>query len=210
MEKRFNIYTINNSVVIKKDDSKFCIEKGCDGDIWFHSPNGTEELDISFYSRIEPEEGECYAIFKSLMKSIFGRFMLDGDYNDENSYLPKDFINLDNKIITWHSDTNAENTLKIQNDDRKIKIKFINTNNKENYNLPIRVRIRTSGSSYGNYFKEFESFFREISRFAEKNKTQEEANQRSDTYVEQSTSNSESKEEKSILRKTIKQLFNRK
>lgn len=209
MDKKFEIYNINNCVIIRKEDSEICIEKRCDGDIWFHSPKGNEELNIAFHSRREPEEEDCYTIFKSLMKSIFGRYVLNDDYKDEYSYLPKDFIDLDNKVMTWHSDTIAENTLKIQYDSQVITISLIRTDNKD-YDSPIRVRVRTSGSSYGHYFEEFEIFFREITRFSEKNKTQEEANQRSDTYVEQSTSNSESKEEKSILRKTIKQLFNRK
>ena len=176
MVKNFEVQNIDNCVVIRKGDSNICIDRGCDGDIWFHSPKGNEELNIASHSRREPEEDECYKILKSLMKSIFGRYILSNDYKDKYSNIPKDFIDLENKVVTWHSDSLDENTLKIQYDENKIKIGLVRTDKKEDYNIPIRVRIRTNGSSYGNYYEEFETFFDEITKFAESNKIKEEVN----------------------------------
>ena len=85
------------------------------------------------------------------MKSIVGRYLLSGDSEDEYSFLPKDFIDLENKIITWHSDTERDNILQLQFRDREIVVSVVKNNdskNKNSYNS-IKVRIRTSGSVYG-------------------------------------------------------------
>lgn len=111
------------------------------------------------------------------MKSIVGRYLLSGDSEDEYSFLPKDFIDLENKIITWHSDTERDNILQLQFRDREIVVSVVKNNdskNKNSYNS-IKVRIRTSGSVYGYYYQEFERFYSELSRFAyqiESSKTQ--------------------------------------
>ena len=172
MEKRFEIQNINNDIIIIKDDSKIIIDKGCDGDIWFHSPNGNKELNISFYSRMEPEEGECYKILNSLMKSIIGRYMLD----DERDWLPEDFIDFDNKVITWHSDCDLEDVLQFQYTNKEIKIKVFRIDNMVDHEKPIRIRIRTTASPYCNYYEEIEEFYREINRFARNNTNQEKNN----------------------------------
>ena len=123
------------------------------------------------------------------MKSIFGRYVLDDHYTYEYSCLPKDFIDLDNKVMTWHSDTIAEDTLKIQYDNQIMSINLIRTNS-EDYTHPISVRIRTSGSSYGLYFEEFKTFFREITRVAENSQIQEESSQKLHTCEQQNVKRS--------------------
>ena len=112
------------------------------------------------------------------MKSIIGRYILNGDDKDGYSSLPKDFINLDNKTITWHSDSEYDNMLQLQLKEKELIISIIigNNSNNRNYSNSTKVRIRTSGSSYEYYYKEFERFYDELSSFAysiELNKTQD-------------------------------------
>lgn len=162
MDNNFEIKYDYNNVIIKKDGTKFSIEKGLDGDIWFNSANSNIKLSISFYSRNQ-EEWRSYVIFENLMKSMVGRFILNGDDKDEYGVLPKDFIDLDSKTITWHSDSEKDNKLQLQFGEKEIIVSI--TNNKT-YNNAIKVRIRTSGSSYKYYYQEFARFFNEISSFA--------------------------------------------
>lgn len=167
MDNFFEIKYCNDSVIIKKNGISFSVEKGPDGDIWFNSLDSNIELPISYYSRNQ-DEFQSYIIFEYLMKSIVGRYLLSGDSEDEYSFLPKDFIDLENKIITWHSDTERDNILQLQFRDREIVVSVVKNNdskNKNSYNS-IKVRIRTSGSDYGYYYQEFERFYSELSRFA--------------------------------------------
>lgn len=167
MDNFFEIKCVNNGVIIGKNGTSFSIEKGLDGDIWFNSANSNIELPINFYSRNQ-DEFQIYIIFEYLMKSIVGRYLLNGDSEDEHNFLPKDFIDLDNKIITWHSDTGQDNILQLQYRDKKIVVSVFKDNNSKNsnYNNSIKVRIRTSGSNYEYYYQEFIRFYNELSRYA--------------------------------------------
>ncbi len=107
--------------------------------------------------------GGSYIIFESLMKLIVGRFVLTGDYKDEFCMLPDDFIDLETKTITWHSDSGVDNVLKLQYDEKSIKLFIMKS---KNDNVVNTVRIRTDGSSYGYYYQEFEKFFKELYSFA--------------------------------------------
>lgn len=167
MDNFFEIKCVYNGVIIGKNGTSFSIEKGPDGDIWFNSANSNIELPINFYSRNQ-DEFQIYIIFEYLMKSIVGRYLLNGDSEDEHNFLPKDFIDLDNKIITWHSDTGQDNILQLQYRDKKIVVSVFKDNNSKNsnYNNSIKVRIRTSGSNYEYYYQEFIRFYNELSRYA--------------------------------------------
>ena len=165
---KFEVNCVYRGIIIKKNNSTFSIEKGADGDIWFNSNGNGMQMPISFYSR-EQEEWQCYTIFENLMKLIFGRFILDGDYNDEYSFLPKNFINLDDKTIIWHSDTQEDDILQLQLTEKEIIVSL--TRDKKinsSFNNSIKVRIRTSGSEYGRYYQEFEKFYSELSLFVNK------------------------------------------
>lgn len=175
MDNFFEIKYCNNGVIVEKNGTNFSVEKGPDGDIWFNSSNSNIELPISYYSRNQ-DEFQSYIIFEYLMKSIVGRYLLSGDNEDEYSFLPKDFIDLENKIITWHSDTEQDNVLQLQFRDKEIEVSIFKDDNTKNsnYNNSIKVRIRTSGSDYGYYYQEFVRFYNELSRYAyqvESNKT---------------------------------------
>lgn len=168
MEDNFEIkHGYGHSIIIEKDETTFSIEKGSDGDIWFNSSNGNITLPISFYSRSQ-EEWRCYVVFENLMKLIVGRYILNDDDKDEYNILPKDFIDLEKKTITWHSDSEKDNKLQLQLGKKEIIVSITRDENKGNRicdNI-IKVRIRTSGSSYEYYYQEFEKFFNELSSFA--------------------------------------------
>lgn len=173
-----NIFEIKNGysgIIVEKNGTSFSVEKGPDGDIWFNSLNNIE-LPIGLYS-INQEEWRSYLIFENLMKAIVGRYVLSDDSKDGYSLLPKDFINLESKIITWHSDSNQDNILQLKFREKEITLSIVRDKNTSdrNSNNSIKVRIRTSGSDYGYYYQEFERFYSELSRFAyqiESSKTQ--------------------------------------
>lgn len=173
-----NIFEIKNGysgIIVEKNGTSFSVEKGPDGDIWFNSLNNIE-LPIGLYSRNQ-EEWRSYLIFENLMKAIVGRYVLSDDSKDGYSLLPKDFINLESKTITWHSDSNQDNILQLKFREKEITLSIVRDKNTSdrNSNNSIKVRIRTSGSDYGYYYQEFERFYSELSRFAyqiESSKTQ--------------------------------------
>lgn len=167
MDNSFVIKHGYNSVSIEKDGTKFSVEKGPDGDIWFNSANNNIKLPINFYSR-NRKELKSYIIFENLMKSIVGRYILNGDDKDEYNILPKDFIDLKRKTITWHSDSEKDNKLQLQFGEKEIIVSITREENTSNrtYNNAIKIRIRTSGSSYEYYYQEFERFFNELLSFA--------------------------------------------
>ncbi len=167
MDNNFEIKHGYRGIIIEKDEMTFRVEKGIDGDIWFSSANSDIKLPISFYSDYQ-EEWESYVIFENLMKSIVGRYILNGDDKEKYGILPRDFVNLENKTITWHSDGETDDKLQLQFGEKEIIVSIIrdeNTRN-QNYNKVIKVRIRTSGSSYEYYYQEFERFFDDLSSFA--------------------------------------------
>lgn len=91
------------------------------------------------------------------MKLIIARSIL----REDTEFLPEDFIDLENKVITWHSDSEYDNVLKIKYNGR-----FINVSLIKDEKVPERdsnmIRIRTSGSEYGTYHQEFSKFFRNL------------------------------------------------
>lgn len=166
MDNNFDIKRGYNSIFIEKNGTTVSVSKGPDGDIWFNSLSGDISLPISFYSR-DHKEWQSYVIFENLMKLIVGRYILSGDNKDEYSTLPEDFIDLENKTITWHSDSENNNKLQLKFGEKEIIVSITKDENaiKTTYDNAIKVRIRTSGSSYETYYKEFEKFFSELSIF---------------------------------------------
>ena len=166
MDSNFDIRTFYNNVVLEKDGSTFSIERGTDGDIWF-SANEDIKLAINFSSR-NRKEWQSFIIFENLMKLIIGRYVLNDDNKEEYSILPEDFVNLENKIITWYSDGEKNNKLQLQFKEKQIEVTLTrdeNTSKLASYN-PLNVRIRTSGSKYEYYYQEFEIFFNELFNYA--------------------------------------------
>ncbi len=166
MDNVFEIKRGYSSITVEKNGTKFSVEKSPDGDIWFNSLNDIE-LAIDFYSN-DQKEWRSYVIFERLMKLIVGKYILSNDEKNEYSSLPKDFVDLEGKSIIWHSDSEIDNILRLQFNENKITVSIVQGKRKSNRNSnsAIRVRIRTNGSDYGNYYQEFECFFYEFFNFA--------------------------------------------
>lgn len=175
--KDFTIRKSNQSIILEKDNQTFSISQGLDDDIYFSTNQNELVFDLNFSSRNYPE-WQTYIVFEYLMKSIIGRYILNEDNKKEYSHLPKDFIDLDKKIITWHSDSGTDNILNLEYIDNKI-IRVSLTkdkDSKEYYNNS--VRIRTSGSNYEYYYQEFLEFFRHLWMLEQRlNKPKEEIKQ---------------------------------
>lgn len=160
---KFKISRFNGSLLLEKDEKEIItISQTVDNDIWFSTSRDELTLELRLGSRTY-SEWQTYLVFSSLMKALVGRYMLDGDNGQENSRLPKDFIDLDNNIITWHSDSEIKNVLKLIYDNRNdtIKISMKKSEDKDSRHSTV-VRIRTDGSDYEYYYQEFLDFFKRL------------------------------------------------
>lgn len=160
-QKNFKISRRNYAIIIQKDNQGFSITQSNDDDVWFSTSQEEMNIELSLSSRNYPE-WQTYIVFEYLMKSIVGRYMLNGDNKKKYSRLPKDFIDLENKVIIWHSDSGNDNLLKLEyTENRTIKITIQKCkDSKEHYTNS--VRIRTHGSEYEYYYQEFLEFFRHL------------------------------------------------
>lgn len=132
--------------------------KNGDNDIFFSTAEEEMKIELKLESR-NYNEWQTYLVFEGLMKSIIGRYMLK-DY-DEYSYLPEDFIDLENKTIIWHSDGGTDNVLKLSYAEDTINITILKAKDARRSSGNI-VRVRTSGSDYGYYYQEFTEFYRRL------------------------------------------------
>lgn len=150
---------VNGKTIIFEDDvNSFEIFQSSDNDIWFISENPNIQCVLDFSSR-NIEEWKTFEVFSYLIKEIFGNYILE-DYNTF-TMLPDDFIDLNNKIITWHSDSGTNNVLKLAYDSKRIAISR-KKDPKASQNSNNGVRIRTSGSNYGIYYQFFIRFYKEL------------------------------------------------
>lgn len=161
MEKKFKITRRNYDIIIQKENQGFSITQSNDADIWFSTSQEEMNMDLSLSSR-NYHEWQTYIVFEYLMKSIVGRYMLNGDNEKDYSCLPKDFIDLENKVIIWHSDSGTDNFLKLEyTENRIIKITIQKCKDSKEHHTN-SVRIRTSGSENEYYYQEFLEFFRHL------------------------------------------------
>lgn len=158
--EEFKISKVNGTIILEKDNNGVAISQAVDDDIWFSTSKDEFSFELKLSSR-NYKEWQTYLVFENLMKTIIGRYMLDGDYQKEYSRLPKDFIDLENKTIIWHSDSGTDNVLKLEYDERTIKISISKSKDTKGYETNA-VRIRTSGSSYEYYYQEFTQFFHQL------------------------------------------------
>lgn len=159
-QKDFKIKLSYNTIVIEKDNKKISINQSLNSDIDFSTLYDDITLELNFSSRIYAE-WQTYMVFENLMKSIVGGYILNDDSKKSYSRLPKDFIDLNNKTIIWHSDSGIDNVLKFEYLDSIIKISISKCKTAKE-NDQNSVRIRTSGSNYGYYYQEFLYFFRQL------------------------------------------------
>lgn len=160
-QSNFKITRVNGTLVLEKDGNGFTICQGIDDDIFFTTSKEELSLDISMYSR-NYSEWQIYMVFENLMKSVVGRYILSGDSAKEDSRLPEDFINLDERIISWHSDSEFDNILKLNYDKSAITVSILKSKASSQHDTN-SVRIRTDGSNYEGYYQEFLEFFARLS-----------------------------------------------
>lgn len=158
--EEFNIRRSNNALLLSKDEQAFSISKGVDDDIWF----GTSEEETSLTIRLSSRnylEWQTYLVFEKLMKSIIGKYILEDYQDDYFPRVPKDFIDFENKTITWHSDSGTDNILTLHFDNHKITVTITKSKDAKDHTTN-SVRIRTSGSEYDTFYQEFTEFYRQI------------------------------------------------
>ena len=158
--EEFNIRRSNNALLLSKDEQTFSISKGADDDIWFGTSKEETSLTIRLGSR-NYLEWQTYLVFEKLMKSIIGKYILEGYQDDYFPRVPKDFIDFENKTITWHSDSGTDNILTLHFDNHKITITIAKSKDAKDHTTN-SVRIRTSGSEYDTFYQEFTEFYRQI------------------------------------------------
>lgn len=170
MDNSFKIEKGYGSLLIGQDGKCLGMDRRIDGDLWISSSSDLE-IPITKYNsfRYGVEETSTYNLFEKLMIVVFGRYVLK-DYGDEYSDLPKDFIDLDNKTITWHSDGGGNATLQLKAVDNQIIISILG---QEKDDKTRWVRVRTSGSEYGEYYNYFISLYRDLEKLIDRIEKQE-------------------------------------
>lgn len=158
----FKLVGTCSGVAFEKDGKRFAVAKGIDGDVWFETRDTNLSMDIDFHSR-NRSEWRSYSVFEDLLEHIIGKFILRGDTLGEYPLRYADFIDFDNKTITWHSDSGTDNVLKISYDERKVTVEIIK-DAKASSNTNNSVRIRTDGSEYGTYYQQFDDFYKDMCR----------------------------------------------
>jgi len=153
------------NITIEKDGSHINVSWSIDNDIWFSSNEELVMIPIYYSSREMP----LFNLLNSLMQSIVGKYVLDDEYKQDS--LPHDFVDLDNKIITWHSDNDNNSSLELMYENNCITISLKGDPKKGN-----SVRIRTNGSEYYYYYQLFEIFYRELLLIAKGIETEEPGN----------------------------------
>lgn len=150
--------TNNNAIILENEDSKISISEGVDGDIWFEA---TKDLVMMPINDFRGKDYKVHQLLARLMEQIVGRFVLEG--NNNSRILPEDFIDLENKIITWHSDNGSNSKLELLYEKDTITISLKGDPKSGN-----RVRIRANGSEYGYYYQYFTRFYLELLQLAYK------------------------------------------
>lgn len=164
--------TNNNAIILENEDSKLSISESIDGDIWFEA---TKDLVMMPINDFRGKDYKVHQLLARLMEQIVGRFILEG--TNESRLLPEDFIDFENKIITWHSDNGSNSRLELMYEKDTITISLKGDPKSGN-----RVRIRTSGSEYGYYYQYFTRFYLELLQLALKEAKHSPNKQISETF----------------------------
>ena len=154
------IRKVDNTISFDNDLGKILIRKFVYDDICFECDKDNTLFEIN--NSRDYKERQVYDVFRTLIFEIAGNYALD-EYKDN---LPIDFMDFDNRIITWHSDGEKDNILKLTYSDEKILLEIIKDIHAKDFN-PNRVRIRTDGSDYSHYFEHFNALFDRLSNLTE-------------------------------------------
>lgn len=143
---------------LEKEDKKLLLWQTEDKDICFcdENPDTPLEFDLKTDNYLE---GIINDKFKWLMISIFGRYLLE-DADDKESSLPKDFVDLRNKIITWHSDN--DNTLQLSYDKEAQTMRLSIVKGEKTKSPKGIVRIKKDDPTYQYYSHFFQILFNDL------------------------------------------------
>lgn len=155
-QSNIKIIDNNGAIILEKEGKKISIWQTVDDDVWIAGNEDETCFEFNLYVR-NYIESAISGKFKDLMVSIIGKYMLE-DANDRISLLPEDFIDLKNRTIIWHSDNGNDNVLKLVYEDKTIRL-FIIKGQKSKSNT---LRVRTDGSEYKYYYREFIDLFNDL------------------------------------------------
>ena len=82
MDYTLKIKCIGNHIIFEKGNQTFTIEQSSDNDIWFY----TSEKELTFtlkLASINHREWQTYLVFEYLMKTIIGKYILDGENKND-------------------------------------------------------------------------------------------------------------------------------
>ncbi len=160
---KFELNHTDSLIILQRGNDACFVRQAGDNDIFFSTAKEKLELELKFGSR-NYYEWSTYLVFAKLMKAIAGRYMLDDYKKGEFSNLPQDFIDLENRVITWYSDGSEDNVLRLEyaaDDVIKITISKAEGATVNSGNI---VRIRTNGSEYGTYYQEVIDFYSNLKK----------------------------------------------
>ena len=157
--QEMKVQTNGRTVTFGKESKSFSVWQSRDRDIWFDSTDNELVFEFDFSAR-NIQEYSSYEVFANLIRIIVGNFILENK-SMEYSNLPKDFIDLEQRSITWHSDSGIDNVLKLQYENQKVIFSITKSVNAKSSDVN-RVRIRTSGSNYEYYYQYFLKFHRDL------------------------------------------------
>lgn len=150
----------DNTILFDNGLEQISIRKFVDDDICFECDKDNALFEIN--NSRDYKERQVYDVFRTLMFEMAGNYALD-EYKD---ILPPDFMDFDNRIITWHSDSEKDNILKMTYSNERILLEIIKDIHAKDFNLN-RVRIRTDGSDYSHYFEYFNVMFDKLGNLTE-------------------------------------------
>lgn len=149
-------------VILEDEENSFEISQNINNEIYFRTKknNMTLLLNLSFHPE-NIEEWKSFELFASFIREIVGNYILEDD--SKLQVLPKDFIDLENKLITCHSDGLDDSIIELlySNDSIAISIKKSSNNEINNDNV-VKIISGRCGSSYGNYYQFFVKLYREL------------------------------------------------
>ena len=162
MSKEFDIDKKEVSVVLSNDNNSIRISKLSNDDIYFSTSSKNSEVIIDYYSQ-SYEEWQSYLLFSEFMNRLVGRYVLRDPGADKMTRLPDDFVNIEEKTITCHSDdTNDSSTLRLTFlDNNKIKVAL----SRKSYR-PAKIKISSRDSMYADYYRDFKRFYEAMSSIA--------------------------------------------
>ena len=154
------IRKVDNTISFDNGLKQISIRKFVDDDICFECDKDNALFEIN--NSRDYKERQVYDVFRTLIFEMAGNYALD-KFKD---ILPTDFMDFDNRIITWHSDGEKDNILKLTYSDERILVEIIKDIHAKDFNSN-RVRIRTDGSDYSHYFGYFNALFDRLSNLTE-------------------------------------------